>query len=350
MRFDSAFFEKHQKRLLQIANSRFLRWILGLDRMPKDVRKWKITKISPNSIHRSIGESKYEARFFTRPCFAESLAYNVSPLAFFEFSKVRRFSPVGALGMLTIWFFLRRSSDIPWYALPLFGFATTTSYNPSGGCGAAQHYNSTNDWATAHDAGSGTSASVTYGDGGMSIGYLRLLAGSFNLGIVRYFFPFDTSAIPDTDTVQSAKLGLYCRSITTGSVSPLSTDCVIVGPTSQASTTGLNVSDFSKCGAVSNPTEVSSTFTGTSMTTSAYNEISLTSLTPVSKTGHTLLGVRQKPNDCDNSAPTSAQHDASFGACDGDDGTNRPYLSVTYTSVVAPTVTAQNNLAMLGVS
>lgn len=333
MQFDSAFFEKHQKRLLQIANSRLLRWILGLDRMPKDVRKWKITKISPNSIHRSIGGSKYEARFFTRPYFAESLAFNVSPLAFFEFSKVRRFSPVGALGMLTIWFFLRRGSDIPWYALPMFGFATTTTFYPNGDLTIYKE-NSTS-WSATHDA--------TDGQGTTTDGYCAARIISSMYGIYRYFAKFDTSSIPDTDTISSAAFALY------GVDKPGTPNAQTFNVYDSTAADALTSADYDQAGTTAYS---DSPIALTDWSTTGYNIFSFnqTGISGISKTSNTKLSLRQATNDVANTAPTLSGdirigfNTSSYAGTDRD-----PYLSVTYTPLVTSTVT-QDNLAMLGVS
>ena len=165
--FDKQFFHKNQTRLLRVANSVWLRWLLGLNRLPKEFKGLKIDKITPNSIHHKIGKvikikgkwryrEEFKAEFFTRPRFAEALAYNLSPFCYFQELRskrmVWRFSPAG-LAYVLLFGLLGKFAG-----LPLAFMGTTSTFYPAAGAnspidGQIAYHNSTNvGWDTAHDS------------------------------------------------------------------------------------------------------------------------------------------------------------------------------------------------------
>ena len=112
--FDKQFFEKNQKVLLFIANKKYLRWILGIGKVFKEIKisDFRIDKITPSSLHGKIGtvikgKGKYKYReewkayIYSVPLFAENLAYNLSPFSYLQIPRkpVWRFSPIGLLGL-----------------------------------------------------------------------------------------------------------------------------------------------------------------------------------------------------------------------------------------------------------
>ena len=340
MRFDSTFFEKNQKRLLRIANSRFSRWILGLNRLPEELKDWKIDKITPNSIHRRIVNGntfkvEYEAAFFTRNRFGEALAFNLAPLAYLQTNNLRswkwRFSPVGALGMIALFFIAKEGKGL--FALPFFG--TTSTIYPTGNDRTIYKENSTS-WSTTHDA--------TDGQGGTTNGYCagRLIGSTY--GIYRFFTKFDTSIIGDSDTISSATFALYGED---KPGSPNSQTFNVYGSTAQDT---LDESDYDQGGTTAFS---SSPIVLTDWNISGYNtfQLNASGISAVNKTGYTKLSLRQAEYDVGNTAPTiSGDIRIGFSTSAYTGTTRDPYLSVTYSSVFAPTVTPQNNLAMLGVS
>ena len=97
--FNSELFENNQNLLLKIANNKLLRWLLCLNKLPKDLKKWKIVKITPASIHKQNPDGSFTSAHFTRPRFAEALAFNLSPFAYLKNARQTKFqwrlSPVG---------------------------------------------------------------------------------------------------------------------------------------------------------------------------------------------------------------------------------------------------------------
>ena len=104
--FNKNYFERNQKTLLYIANHWWSRWILGLHRIDKKLKGHKIIKINTSSFFYEAKNKQTTGIFYTRPRFAEALAYNLSPLAYLQNANQTgfrfRFSPVGTLAMLLL--------------------------------------------------------------------------------------------------------------------------------------------------------------------------------------------------------------------------------------------------------
>jgi hypothetical protein len=197
--YNDRFFCNEQKTLLWIANHKISRWLLGLNRLPKGLKKWKIVKVTPAGIHTQNKDGSFTTANFTRPRFAEALAFNLSPLAYLKTNDQRsfqwRFSPVGVLGMLV---------------LGLFGggFAiagTTTNYLANGGDGGVNGRDSYSSWADARPSGAGQTAwyNVDYSWGASS------LSNASGWVIKRTFFPIDTSGLDDAATISAASFFIY---------------------------------------------------------------------------------------------------------------------------------------------
>ncbi len=236
---------------------------------------------------------------------------------------------------------------------PIRTDATFSVYPPVGD--GTSYYVSTT-WAGAHDTMTGGSG------GGVSDGWYVTIendrTGASEYRINRGFLPFDTSVIPDTATVATATLHIYAagRSLHGDSYDYLA----VVGPTTQATTSWLYGSDFASCGATSSPTYLSDR-TATSgdywadsfATTSIDFTLNATGLAAVSKTGSTLLGMREG-HDIANVAPT-AQATRYWLLTSGDNanGENKPYLEVvtaadgptTPTGLFTETLTNPSNIS-----
>jgi hypothetical protein len=333
--FDSAFFERHQKWLLRIANDRLLRWMLGLNRLPKALRDWKIEKITPNVIHRRIVNGKTfkverQAAFFTRPRFAEALAYNLSPLVYFQGMRRWQFSPAGAVGMASLWFLLRKGLDLPWYAIPFFG-TTGNFVMYTGGDGTVEQINEST-WAAARDAASGDT--VTWNTNELFIEAQYSSTWGYSVG--RAFYPIDTSGIGVDATISAASMFVYVGTNQSNG------QTLRLVSASQASIGQLEVADFNNIG--------STQFGSATPTASQYDEIVVdaTGRAIIVKDGYTKFAILMG-KDFDNSTPTGMDYvQLRFSAYTGT--ASDPYLSVTYSTGAAPTAYAQNNLAMLGVS
>lgn len=191
------------------------------------------------------------------------------------------------------------------------GNTTSTFFSNASGDGQVIANNAT--WATVRGATTGTAAA-----GGTNSGSdaPRSILFSAVYYIGRCFLPFDTSAIPDGDTISSATFSLYFNSF-----SGTESTTLEVVQTSQASNTALANGDydnltFTSGGSISYPTA-----------TAGYKDITLnaTGLSWISKTGYTKLGAITG-FDLNNSAPTAIRQ----GSVDYANGTNAPKLVVEH--------------------
>lgn len=211
----------------------------------------------------------------------------------------------------------------------------TTDFYVGAGDGGVVYANSYAGWNTIHYATAGTSGDPTSINlsGGRMTGVYSEGANRFDPN--RSFLPVDTSAIDDTDTIDSAILKGYVFGDT--HTHNTAYDYIAVVQTSQASTSTLVAGDFDQCGdSIDNPTEGSDRLNLGSFTTSAYNSWTLdaTGLTWIDKTGVTKLGLRSG-DDMQSTSP--------FGGATGYNGihvysseqtgtSQDPYISVTHSA------------------
>ena len=127
--------------------------------------------------------------------------------------------------------------------------------------------------------------------------------------ISRSFFLFDTSAISDTDTIDSATLDIYYGGSNNQTESTYPADLCLVS-SSPASDNNLVSTDYQTSHFGS--TEFASRVTLANFVTSGSASFSLNAsgLAAISKTGNTKLGVRPA-NDIDANAPSAR----SYGSC-----------------------------------
>ena len=194
----------------------------------------------------------------------------------------------------------------------------TTTFSAGTGDGFVSNSgNSPSLYGSVHDAASGDTAdyfssSMTVGQSGSAI----------SVFVARVFLPFNTAALPDTASIQSAQLCF------TGSGFDNSTTdfFITVVQASQASPTQLQLSDYSQCGAVTGATSGGSLFTG-SFNANGQNCITLnaTALGWINRSGWTLLGLRSD-RDINRIAPSTGE-DVGLRTADGGAAAT---LTVTY--------------------
>ena len=307
--FNKDFFKEHQKALLWVASNRLFSWLLGLNRLPKPIGHHKWTKITPNSLHYLRDDGQYEMVAFTRPRFAEALAFNVSPfMASSDFKLMTRmFSPAKYAGLFTM--FLAAQKGIP------LVLATTTSfYTISGGDSDVKKSNSAS-WAGTRGATIGESV-ITGGIGCFAF----YSGGTYN--IHRSFAPSVTDSIGSTSTVSAASLFMKPTGDTTGYTAQLA-----LCATTQASTSTVSTEDYDQVGS----SKLSADTTMNSGTN--FLEVIITDLSAISKTDVTKIGFRHK-NDFDNITPTGstgADQAVNYYNSSYTGTTRDPYYSITYT-------------------
>lgn len=308
--FDKKYFERNQERLIYIANHKWSRWILGLNRLPEQLKHKKIEKITPNSIAFNNEDGSQTGAFFTRPRFAEALAYNLSPLAYLmnseQTSRKWRFSPVGAVAMILI-------------AVSGSGFliASTTETYYASGDGSVSRDSAT--WSDAQSNANGNDYSTS--NDRDYCGH-RYTSGKYT--IFRCFFPINTSGIPDTATISAASF--YWKSYAPINVLHTGNATIL----QWTNGTVIENNDYSAFNSTKLATDVNISANDT-----WYNwDLNETGIGTVSKTGSTNFCLRETDHDYNNSSST-ADHRTDMYMDDTTGTSSDPYLSVTYTTEAA---------------
>lgn len=171
----------------------------------------------------------------------------------------------------------------------------------------------------------GQAAATSANDSSTSINGLQYSDGGTDCNLQRAATLFDTSAIPDTDTVSSAIASL--RGTFSGNTNSFSVRVVTFAP---ASNTALATADFNDFGTTSLANEIA---VG-SWSTSGYNDFTLSDLTQVSKTSVTKLGYRLT-GDINASASTGSNY-AQSASADTVGTTSDPMLVVVHAAAAVP--------------
>ena len=323
--FDAQYFKRNQKLLLKVANNKFTCWLLGLNRLPAELKGKKIGRITPNSFGWEIGKpdkynrTKKQMIFFSRPRFGEALAYSLTPFVYFQNFKQRkmiwRFSPVGLITCLILLLIPKGS---------FFGFAGTTYYSGYGECGL--HYNDYT-WSTVR----GASVAQVMGGNGNIDGCLSILLNGNHYYNTRFFMKFDTSDI-DTATITAASV--FAKNSNTSCLTGTSSVCLLLSTANDT----LATSDYNEF-----TTDLQSdTIIAYSAIAGAdrWNEFALnaTGEGNIQKTGITKFVLMNEDQDRQNSAPAidgggngyAYFYNSTYTGTDHD-----PYLSVTTASGTA---------------
>jgi hypothetical protein len=147
---------------------------------------------------------------------------------------------------------------------------------------------------------------------------------------------FDTSALPDTATITSAKVRVRgCEKRDGLSIAP---DIVVVS-SAPASNTALAAGDYDSLGT----TALSNVTTYAAFDAAGWNEFTLNAsgLAAISLTGITKFGLRNKNYDIDNVAPAWSNANSGLWVCTAEDATGyKPELVITYDVATSQTFTA----------
>lgn len=188
-----------------------------------------------------------------------------------------------------------------------------TDFNQNAGGGSCNNFNA----ASWSDARSGIGGTTNYSDDAYT-----LRSDLTALFIQRPFFVFDTSTIGSDSTITAAEIRLYRDDALEGFVN---TDTCTIHIVPQAQTDPVELGTAGDYTSVSFSSKGSLAFGSTS--NGAYNAITITDLTQISKTGYTKLAAITD-RDLNNSIPTGTNKIAfqAYG------GSNPPVLRVTYTT------------------
>lgn len=323
---EDIWFDRYQLSLLQLANTDYGRSFLCID---KDFPE--ITQIGKNFV-RSTKNGISVTDFRVGSKWANIIRYKWSDFvdamySLNSFSYLPLNSPVLSLSL--------RGTTSTFYPDP--NPETTTvdgrTYQQYGG-GTGQV------WATIRAAAGNGAADSGTGDEYASGLYSGPTSGLWNT-IYRSIFLFDTSSIPDTDTISAATLSFYGF---VGTINNFSQSVVPVS-SNPASNTGLANSDHSTLG----NTAFASGITYGSWSTAGYNDFSLNAsgISNISQTGVSKFGLRCSGDQSDTE-PTWAADTFAIGGCYYADetGTSKdPKLVVVH----AAASTAVNSMLTLGV-
>ena len=145
--------------------------------------------------------------------------------------------------------------------------------------------------------------------------------------------PFDTSSLPDADSITAASIWVYSYGApATGGGGTTANKSVAVVASTQASNTALATSDYSQVGS----TEYATRVAASSFPNGWWQEIPLNAagLEQINKTGYTKFALRIG-YDLDNVAPVSTGCGPLLRYADYTGTTYDPYLSVTHSSTQA---------------
>jgi len=263
-------FKKFQKPILAFANSWIGRRYLGLSKeLDKNIR---IFRMHPNSyVVRRNGH--FEQVFRGYDLFGQRLE-----------SALR----IASFGLVPIFF----------KGAPALMFALTVNTFFSGaGDGFTKHDNAS--WDTAHDATSANFSDYTSELIDVKSEYTD------KYWVNRGFFPVDTSVLPDDAIVLGATFQVFFSSVRDDDND--GNDYLNIVQTSQASPLSIVNGDHDQCGAVNSPTVGSTNvdISGLSAGGSHTFTLNATGLGWISRTGYTMLGMREGHDIADNSVATS---------------------------------------------
>jgi hypothetical protein len=156
----------------------------------------------------------------------------------------------------------------------------------------------------------------------------------------RGYMLFDTSALPDGDSISAATVSFVCD---TGTRTDDFTDSLSLITTSPASDTEIATADYDQVGTTKQATDL--TLAGLTVDSSSYNVFTCNAagLASISKTGITKFGMVMT-SDTDNSEPTWSSGKSSridvHGSEESEGGDVRVKLVVTHESVIIRRVSA----------
>ena len=191
------------------------------------------------------------------------------------------------------------------------------------------YYNSAAAWATAHDAADGTGSDAS--------GVNGYTAGTFTTvyHLYRLFILFDSSAIPDGDTVSDVTLSLVANTVTNGDND--GDDFIAIVTSTPAINTDLSTADFDQMGTTEqHAAGQRKDITGIS--TGVYTDWTLDAngRGNTSKTSITKFGAREG-HDLLNSAPVGTS-EVNFKTADTAGTTEDPKLVVTHAVAATSTI------------
>ena len=221
--------------------------------------------------------------------------------------------------------------------IPEMSLATTTTFYPAAGAnspvdGYIQRTDNPSNWATTHDAASGSATDPTSANF-WAYNYLNKYGGYSSIG--RGIALFDTSALTSSAVISAVTFSCY-DDIASGGVIDNSHDgydYVAIVSSTPAANNNLVIGDYSQLGTTA---FVTTTLNG--MGTNQYHDFALNAsgIASVNKTGISKFGMRLG-HDLENVAIGSGVEDdfLCFSADNASGTAKSPKLTITYTTSTA---------------
>jgi len=317
--FSKEWFAKYNKQICWLANSFVGQFVFRFKKFGHYIEN-RIVKITPNSVCEFMGmkEGKIEVKehFFGRNEYAIRLQNVFYPIwiTFHIWDIITRPVPQLNLGFDTLTVY----PDADPETTSVDGFCV----NKPGG---------TPTWSdVANGAGTGANTNAGFNN------CILISAGpDYWKEVVHGFFLFDTSALTSEATISAAVLSLYGQNKADSFTTPIAPN-INIYTSNPASNTDLVAGDYDSAGSTAQ-CDTAITYSGYS--TSSYNDFTLNSTGRgnVSKTGISKFSTRNANYDVADSAPTFEANKFSFlYTYFADNGSNKPKLVVTYSTVVGP--------------
>lgn len=312
-------FRKYSRLVTSITQHKLGRDFLG-------IKDNDISLLLPNGYHRSDG-TYHQATFYTRPVYSPKLSFALSRLDIIA-NYVNGFDEA-----LATFFYQLGLIRNPGYAPDVLmqDFVPDADPETTSVDGNCNHEQASASWATTHDSDGSTNTSA-YPSGTTShIFYLAVPNGEPSdtwTYMARSFLLFDTSSLGADAMLQPGANTLNLYGTINSNQFSLTGYLVTAVP---ASNTNLVATDYNKAnfGTTNLLTAVVSSFN-----TSQYNAYTLNSTgeSTVSLTGITKIGFRNSADVADSPPAWAANQTSDFSYNAADNGSNKPTLTITYSS------------------
>lgn len=289
--YDREQFDKYQTQLLYLANSRIGKWFLNVE------DKREVTRLNPNAFTIYKGKGEYISTFYGPDVYAKKLRYAI------QFAK---YLPVALSG------------------LPV-AFATT--FNPSAAAIDGRAFNNTAAaFSTIRSASGNGSQQAPAGNDNSCAQLLASGAGGTFDQLDRGIFRYDTSSLPDGDTVSAATHDIDVGSVTDTFTENANLSLVLFAQTDD---TAIANSDYNIANYTMTQQAADIGVAGLSIDSYNSHTLNATGLSNISKTGITRFAT-VLDFDRTNTSPTwGASQNARVGI-EFSGATNKPRLVVTH--------------------
>lgn len=319
LEIDRRFFEKYQRQLLWLVNTRIGRWYFRIQNDHPGDRRF--VRILPHALEWELGDGRKAIAFKTADRYANRLKHSLRHVKAFLIALGAGMapSPEGAVALQ----FLFAGITTSFYPDPDTETTTVDGY--------AQHGGVSLSWSDIR-SGAGNFSEDNNEDYIFAYWLATAVSNQWDT-VARSIFLFDTAAIDAASTISSASFKFYCVTKTAPTDADATKRELRVVSSSPAANTSITGTDYATLG-----TTTFGAFSYAGLTTGAVNTVALNAsgLANITKGGISKFGARSGA-DQDNSAPTWASGDtyAVYGRFAEYTGTaSDPTLEVVYSAVL----------------